>query len=76
MLFTMNTFIKKIGLLDKWDNEHSVTLRTGVNVITGRSATGKSALIEIFDFVLDQAKTTSLKGLLQSIRSYSLLYLN
>ena len=62
MLFTMNTFIKKIGLLDKWDNEHSVTLRTGVNVITGRSATGKSALIEIFDFCFGSSENNILKG--------------
>ena len=67
----MNTFIKKIGLLDKWDNEHSVTLRTGVNVITGRSATGKSALIEIFDFCFGSSENNIPQGV---ITKYSVLF--
>ena len=42
----MKAFIKSIGLVDKKGKCHFVSFNSGVNVITGKSSTGKSALIE------------------------------
>lgn len=46
----MKAFVAKIGLISKTNVEHSVSFLPGVNVVTGRSSTGKSALIEIFNY--------------------------
>jgi hypothetical protein len=46
----MKTSILHIGVLDHKGAVHAVSFTSGVNVITGRSSTGKSALIEIFDY--------------------------
>ena len=48
----MKCLIREIGVIDKNFQKHFVTLKSGLNVITGRSSTGKSALIEIFDYCL------------------------
>ncbi|OCH56554.1 DUF3732 domain-containing protein [Vibrio sp. ZF57] len=42
--------IDTIGVIDKLGLSHKVKLEKGLNVITGRSSTGKSALLEIFDY--------------------------
>ncbi len=60
----MRTFVKYIGVTDKNDNVHAVTLKTGVNIITGRSSTGKSALIEIFDFCFGSSDFTVPEGVI------------
>lgn len=54
----MNAHILHIGVLDKQDKVHAVTFQKGVNVITGRSSTGKSALIEIFDYCFGSSDFT------------------
>lgn len=46
----MKAHIRYIGVVDKAGMTHAVPFSPGVNVVTGRSSTGKSALIEIFDF--------------------------
>ncbi|VEB94947.1 Protein of uncharacterised function (DUF3732) [Cedecea lapagei] len=46
----MKCFIKHIGVCDKKGNSHSVKFNQGVNIITGKSSTGKSAILEIFDY--------------------------
>lgn len=48
----METRIKYLGLIDKDGKRHGVSLHEGLNVVTGRSSTGKSALIEIFDYCM------------------------
>ena len=35
---------------------HSVQFTTGVNIITGKSSTGKSAIIEIFDYCMGSSE--------------------
>lgn len=42
--------IEIIGAINQFSKPHSVKLNKGLNIITGRSSTGKSALIEIFDY--------------------------
>jgi hypothetical protein len=54
----MNAWIMHIGVLDKAGKIHAVTFNEGVNVVTGRSSTGKSALIEIFDYCFGSSDFT------------------
>lgn len=46
----MRCYIRYIGVIDKGNNCHYISLEEGLNIITGRSSTGKSAIIEIFDY--------------------------
>ena len=46
----MKAHIKFIGIITNDDKIHYVELTEGVNVITGRSSTGKSAILEVFDY--------------------------
>ncbi|MED5598219.1 DUF3732 domain-containing protein [Janthinobacterium sp. P210006] len=49
----MRAKILFIGVLAEEENGvHYVEFKDGVNIVTGRSSTGKSALIEIFDYCL------------------------
>ena len=52
----MKSYVKYIGLIDKKDKMHSVQFTTGVNIITGKSSTGKSAIIEIFDYCMGSSE--------------------
>lgn len=54
----MNARILHIGVLDRLGKIHAVPFHEGVNVITGRSSTGKSALIEIFDYCFGSSDFT------------------
>lgn len=54
----MNAHICHIGVIDRAGKAHYITLTKGVNVITGRSSTGKSALIEIFDYCFGSSEFT------------------
>jgi hypothetical protein len=46
----MKAHIRHIGIVSHEDSVHAVSFTSGVNVITGKSSTGKSAMIEIFDY--------------------------
>ena len=46
----MRSYLKYIAVIDHNNNIHNVELFPGINIITGKSSTGKSALIEIFDY--------------------------
>jgi hypothetical protein len=46
----MKSHINEIGIIDKNGRKHSVNFQQGLNIVTGKSATGKSALMEIFDY--------------------------
>ena len=52
----MKSYIKYIGVVDKNNNIHKVEFTRGVNVITGKSSTGKSAMIEIFDYCMGSSE--------------------
>ena len=52
----MKSYVKYIGLVDKNNKIHSVEFTTGVNIITGKSSTGKSAMIEIFDYCMGSSE--------------------
>lgn len=67
----MKTLIKFIGLLDLQDEVHGVELREGLNLITGKSSTGKSALIEIFDYCMGSSEDTIPHGV---IKDHAILF--
>ncbi|MCS0014365.1 AAA family ATPase [Vibrio parahaemolyticus] len=60
----MKTLIHEIGVIDKQGNKHPVNFKKGLNVVTGRSSTGKSALIEIFDYCFGSDENTIPKGVI------------
>lgn len=60
----MKTLIHEIGIIDKQDNKHPVNFKKGLNVVTGKSSTGKSALIEIFDYCFGSGDNTIPKGVI------------
>lgn len=54
----MNCYVRYIGVVDKDKRLHSVKLTQGLNIITGKSSTGKSAILEIFDYCLGSSEDT------------------
>ncbi|MEZ8105215.1 MULTISPECIES: DUF3732 domain-containing protein [Vibrio] len=60
----MKTLIHEIGVIDKLGNKHPVSFKKGLNVVTGKSSTGKSALIEIFDYCFGSGENTIPKGVI------------
>ena len=60
----MKSCLKYIGVIDKLDKVHFVEFGSGVNVITGKSSTGKSAMIEIFDYCFGNSEFTIPAGII------------
>ncbi|CAB5494953.1 DUF3732 domain-containing protein [Bathymodiolus thermophilus thioautotrophic gill symbiont] len=60
----MKSHVIYIGVVDNNNNIHHVEFTTGVNVITGRSSTGKSAMIEIFDYCFGSNEFTIPSGVI------------
>lgn len=60
----MKTLIHEIGVIDKLGNRHPVNFKKGLNIVTGKSSTGKSALIEIFDYCFGSSENTIPKGVI------------
>lgn len=70
----MKTVIHEIGVLDKSEQIHRAKLQEGLNIITGKSSTGKSALIEIFDYCFGGDYTVP-KGVITEKAKIYYLYL-
>lgn len=60
----MKCFVKSVGVIDRDNEVHQVTFKPGLNVITGKSSMGKSAIIEIFDFCFGNGDDTIPKGVI------------
>jgi hypothetical protein len=60
----MKSYIQEIGVVDHNGKVHKVNLNPGLNVVTGKSSTGKSALIEIFDYCFGSEEYTVPKGII------------
>jgi hypothetical protein len=60
----MKAHLLWIGMIDEGDRANFVPLYEGVNVVTGRSSTGKSALIEIFDYCFGSSDYTVPSGVI------------
>ena len=54
----MKSYIKSIIIFGKNGEKRIVPLEQGVNIITGESKTGKSALVEIIDYCLCSTRCT------------------
>ncbi len=67
----MKSMIYEMGVIDKNEHKHPVYFKKGLNVVTGASSTGKSALIEIFDYCLGSSEDTIPVGV---ITDNALLY--
>ena len=67
----MKSYIKSIVIFNKSNEKRIVPLKQGVNIITGESKTGKSALVEIIDYCLCSTRCTIPKG---KITDFSYLY--
>ena len=67
----MKSYIKAIIIFNKNGEKRMVPLKQGVNIITGESKTGKSALVEIIDYCLCSSRCTIPKG---KITEFSYLY--
>lgn len=67
----MKSYLKGIVIFNANGEKRVVPLQQGVNIITGDSKTGKSALVEIIDYCLCSSRSTIPKG---KITDYSILY--
>ena len=67
----MKSYIKAIIIFNENGEKRIVPLKQGVNIITGESKTGKSALVEIIDYCLCSTRCTIPKG---KITEFSYLY--
>ncbi len=60
----MKCHISYLGVVDKYNNCHYISFQEGLNIITGRSSTGKSAIIEIFDYCTGNWENTVPEGVI------------
>ncbi|EMK7955542.1 DUF3732 domain-containing protein [Escherichia coli] len=60
----MNCFLRYIGVADTKNKIHEIRLEPGLNVITGKSSTGKSAILEIFDYCMGSSEDTIPVGII------------
>lgn len=60
----MKSYIKYIGLIDNFGNCHNIDFKEGLNIVTGRSSTGKSAIIEVFDYCFGNSDNTIPDGII------------
>lgn len=67
----MKSYIKAIMIFNEFGECRKVPMQAGVNIITGESKTGKSALVEIIDYCLCSSRCTIPKG---KITDFSYLY--
>ena len=72
----MRSYIKVIGVIDKVGLAHAVEFAPGVNVVTGKSSTGKSALIEIFDYCFGSSQFTVPEGVITECAAIYFVVLN
>ncbi len=67
----MKSYFKAIMIFNEFGELRMVPLKSGVNIVTGESKTGKSALVEIIDYCLCSSRSTIPKG---KITDFSFLY--
>lgn len=67
----MKSYIKAIMIFNESGEVRKVPMKPGVNIVTGDSKTGKSALVEIIDYCLCSSRCTIPKG---KITDFAYLY--
>lgn len=71
----MKCYIKEIALFAENNEKRFVPLEQGVNIVSGESKTGKSALVEIIDYCLCSSHCTIPKGKITDFCSIAALVL-
>lgn len=70
----MNIKLLQVIAFSQNKQKNNIELKDGLNIITGRSQTGKSALIEIVDYCLASSQCTIPKGVIdKSTILYSII---
>jgi len=67
----VKSYIKAIMIFSESGELRKVPMKPGVNIVTGESKTGKSALVEIIDYCLCSSRSTIPKG---KITDFAYLY--
>lgn len=62
----MNCYIKELFVFDQAGEKRPISFTPGVNIITGESKTGKSALIEIVDYCLTSKRSNIPQGVISN----------
>ena len=60
----MNCYINHIGVIDNDYQVHSVPFEPGLNIVTGKSSKGKSAILDIFDYCMGSSEDTIPEGII------------
>ncbi|WKA64645.1 DUF3732 domain-containing protein [Pectobacterium aroidearum] len=57
-------YVNYIGVIDNKYKVHSVPFSPGLNIITGKSSKGKSAILDIFDYCMGSSEDTIPEGII------------
>lgn len=60
----MKCYIRYIGVIDTENETHHVQFKQGLNIITGKSSKGKSAILDIFDYCMGSSEDTIPQGII------------
>lgn len=60
----MKCYVRYIGVVDKDHAVHHVPFEPGLNIVTGKSSKGKSAILDIFDYCLGSSEDTIPEGVI------------
>lgn len=60
----MKCFVRYIGVIDNDKETHYLKLKQGLNIITGKSSKGKSAILDIFDYCMGSSEDTIPQGII------------
>lgn len=60
----MKCYVRYIGVVDHDQDVHSVPFEPGLNIVTGKSSKGKSAILDIFDYCMGSSENTIPEGII------------
>ncbi|EWS65447.1 ATPase involved in DNA repair [Hydrogenophaga sp. T4] len=60
----MKCYVRYIGVIDNENEVHHVRFKQGLNIITGKSSKGKSAILDIFDYCMGSSEDTIPEGVI------------
>lgn len=60
----MKCYVQYIGVVDSDHTVHHVPFEPGLNIVTGKSSKGKSAILDIFDYCLGSSEDTIPEGII------------
>ncbi|GFM86345.1 ATPase [Pseudomonas cichorii] len=66
----MKCYVSYLGVVDNQHAVHHVPFMPGLNIITGKSSKGKSAVLDIFDYCLGSSEDTIPEGIITDRAKY------